>query len=163
MAQNFFTKCDGIIICFDIADKKTFENLDIWVNYINQYVEIKENYEDNINKKNNKNDDEEKEEEEEKEENDEQFKPVIVLVGTKSDLKNEDKVSMDEIQKYSKALKSEYFETSVKINKGVEDLFFFMAKELFDKKKIISQNKGFRLIIDKNGEEGQSKSKVVCC
>ena len=34
IAQNFFTNCDGIILCFDTTDKKTFENLESWINYI---------------------------------------------------------------------------------------------------------------------------------
>ena len=170
IAQSFFTKCHGIILCFDTTDIKTFEHLDSWINYINEYVEIKDNYEDNFNKKKEKSGEDEEEEEEEKEEenewiDDEQFKPIIILAGTKSDLKDVDSESLplEEIKKFAKKLNCEYFETSAKSNNGVEDLFFFMAKELFDKKLPVSQNNGFSLAFDKNGEEGQSKSKVVCC
>ena len=167
IAQNFFTNCDGIILCFDTTDKKTFENLESWINYINEYIEIKDNYFDNNNKnKKEKNEEEEKEEEEEEENewmDDEQFKPIIILAGTKSDLKTEAIISNEEIKKLSKIIKCEYFETSAKNQNGVEDLFFFMAKELFDKKIAVNPNKGFKLGVDRNMEESQSNSKIACC
>lgn len=168
IAQSFFTNCDGIILCFDTTDKKTFENLYGWVDYISDYIDIKEDIEEKSDKKKSKNTDEEGEEEEEEENDwikDEQFKPIIVLAGTKSDLKEGFIVSMEEVKKFTKILKCEYFETSAKNKNGVEDLFFFMAKELFDKKIVVNPNKGFKLreSIDKNGNEGQSNSKVVCC
>ena len=40
IAQNYFTNCDGIILCFDNTDKNTFNNLYGWINYINNYVKI---------------------------------------------------------------------------------------------------------------------------
>ena len=43
---------------------------------------------------------------------------------------------MEEVRKLANILKCEYFETSAKNKNGVEDLFFYMAKELFDKKKL---------------------------
>ena len=168
IAQSFFTNCDGIILCFDTTDKKTFENLENWINYINEYIEIKDNYFDNNkNKKKDKNEKEEEKEEEEEEEkewmDDEQFKPIIILAGTKSDLKTEDIITNEEIKRLCKIIKCEYFETSAKENNGVEDLFFFMAKELFDKKIIVTPTKGFKLGIDRSEEEAQSNSKVRCC
>lgn len=166
IAQSFFTNCDGIILCFDTTDKKTFENLYGWIDYINDYIEIKDDIDEKNEKKKNKDEEEGEEEEEEIDWiNDEQFKPVIVLAGTKSDLKEGFIVPMEEVKKFTKILKCEYFETSSKNNNGVEDLFFFMAKELFDKKIAVNPNKGFKLGegIDKNGNEGQSNSKVVCC
>ena len=166
IAQNFFTNCDGIILCFDTTDKKTFENLESWINYINEYIEIKDNYTDNNhnnNKKKDKNEEEEEEEEEKEWMDDDQFKPIIILAGTKSDLKTEEIITNEEIKRFTKIIKCEYFETSAKNKNGVEDLFFFMAKELFDKKITVTPNKGFKLGFDRNAEEGQSTSKIGCC
>lgn len=165
IAQSFFTNCDGIILCFDTTDKKTFENLESWINYINEYIEIKDAYFDNNHNNNKKKEKNEEEEEEEEKEwmDDEQFKPIIILAGTKSDLKNEEIITNEEIENFCKIIKCEYFETSAKNQNGVEDLFFFMAKELFDKKITVSPSKGFKLGYDKNEEEGQSNSKVGCC
>ena len=164
LAQRFFTNCDGIILCFDMSNKKTFDNLYGWVDYINDYIEIK----DNIDEKSDKKEKNEEEDDDYKDKDwidDEQFKPIIVLAGTKSDLVMESIVYMEEVKKFSKILKCEYFETSAKNKNGVEDLFFYMAKELFDKKIAVSPNKGFKLGFgtDKNGNEGQSNSKIGCC
>ena len=163
IAQSFFTNCDGIILCFDITDYKTFENLIGWIDYINEYIDIKDNYD---NKKANINDNEDEEEEKEEKDwiDDNQFKPIIALAGTKSDLKDNYNVKNEDVCKITKYLKCEYFETSAKNGYGVEDLFFFMAKELFEK-KIVAEHciKGFKLRIDRNKDEGQSNSKGGCC
>ena len=159
IAHSYFTNCDGIILCFDTTDNKTFENLNGWVNYINEYIEITDNdcedTKDKINKNKYKSEVEDEEEEIEEDENewidDDQFKPIIVLAGTKCDLKNDQSVSIEERRKFLKTIKCEYFETSAKDGEGVEDLFFYMAKELFDKKIVINQNKnGFKLRIENN-------------
>ena len=170
IAQSFFTNCDGIILCFDTTDSKTFENLNGWIDYINEYIEIKDNCDENSNNKKNENtnNEEEEEENEEKESkdwiDDEQFKPIIALTGTKTDLINNKNVSIDDVKQYTNYLKCEYFETSAKDGYGVDDLFFFMAKELFEKKIVVDQNnRGFKLGFDKHKDDGQSNSKVKCC
>ena len=158
IAHNLFTKCDGIILCFDISNSKNFENLDNWINYINEYVDIKDN-----GKKKDKEEEEEEEEEEEKEWiDDEEFKPILVLAGTKSDLRKENHVTIEKIRELCMTLKCEYFETSAKNGNGVDDLFFYMAKELFDKKIVIDKNKkGFKLGKEKYDKD-QSRSKGCC-
>lgn len=173
IAQSFFTNCDGIILCFDTTDIKTFENLNSWVDYINDYIDIKDNNYDGSTEKNikkkSKDEEEDDEEEEENEEDkewidDEQFKPSLVLTGTKSDLRENQVVLMEDIKKFTKNLKCEYFETSAKNGNGVEDLFFYMAKDLFEKKIVVNKNKkGFKLAMDKSGYEGESNSNAECC
>lgn len=173
IAQSFFTNCDGIILCFDTTDIKTFENLNNWVDYINDYIDIKDNNYDGSTEKNikkkSKDEEEDDEEEEENEEDkewidDEQFKPSLVLTGTKSDLRENQVVLMEDIKKLTKNLKCEYFETSAKNGNGVEDLFFYMAKDLFEKKIVVNKNKkGFKLAMDKSGYEGESNSNAECC
>ena len=168
IAKNYFTNCDGIILCFDITDIKTFNNLNNWINYINDYVKIIENKED------------EEEEEEEIEDNkvvikwlddNEKEKPIIVLTGTKSDTEGE-KVDTEEIDKLKNNLKCKYFETSSKNGDGIENLFLFIAKELFKKNQNKNHSKrkgGFKLKNkrindeDENAEnDGYSQSKLQC-
>ena len=178
IAKNYFTNCDGIILCFDITDIQTFNNLSNWINYINNYVEILDTKNDIEENKENV----EKEEEEiEDEENrivikwfdDEQYKPTLVLTGTKSDIEKE-KVNLEEIDKLKKYLNCEFFETSSKNGDGIDDLFFYIAKELFEKKVKTNDNNnkkgGFKLenkrineeYEDKDGD-GFSQSKLSCC
>lgn len=167
IAQNFFTNSDGIILCFDITNNKSFQNLDSWINYINEYVEIKDDNNNKIKKKDNNNNEDEEEENEEEEKDwidDDQFKPIIILSGTKSDLIDNKNVSIEDIKELNNIIKCEYFLTSAKNGNGVEDLFFFMAKELFDKKTVIDKNKkGFKLRSDKYGSDDQCHSKARCC
>ena len=80
---------------------------------------------------------------------------------------------MEDITKLKEYLKCEYFETSSKNGDGVDDLFFFLAKELFVKiiNKNENDNKGKfklenkRFNEDDEGEiyEGISRSKISCC
>ena len=39
MTQNFFRKSDGILICFDMNNKKTFDNVCVWVETLNKFCE----------------------------------------------------------------------------------------------------------------------------
>ena len=175
IARNYFTNCDGIILCFDNTNKTTFDDLNIWINYINNYVKILDDKEPIFEEKS----DEEEEEDEEDNKNviikwidDDKIKPIIVLTGTKSDI-GEKQVNMEDIAKLKEYLKCEYFETSSKNGDGVDDLFFFLAKELFVKiiNKNENDNKGKfklenkRFNEDDEGEiyEGISRSKISCC
>ena len=171
IAQNYFANCDGILLCFDISDNNTFNNLYSWINYINDYVKIIENNDAIEDKK----ETQEEEEDENKLEkvaikwfNDEQKRPVIVLAGTKSDLE-EKKVNNEDIEKLKNYLNCEYFETSSKNGNGVDDLFFYMAKELFEKIDLNKNKKegGFKLenkrIDEEEENEGNCKSKIPCC
>ena len=151
------------------------DQLNIWINYINNYVKILDDKEPIFEEKN------EEEEEEDEEDNkkviikwidDDKIKPIIVLTGTKSDI-GEKQVNMEDIAKLKEYLKCEYFETSSKNGDGVDDLFFFLAKELFVKiiNKNENDNKGKfklenkRFNEDDEGEiyEGISRSKISCC
>lgn len=176
IAKNYFTNCDGIVLCFDSSDKKTYNNLYDWIKYINNYVKILDKDDDNLEEKETQ-DEKEKEEEEEFEEEEkvkeeikwfeeENMRPIIALTGTKSDIE-EKEVNNKDIDKLKKYLDCEYFETSSKDGKGIEDLFFYMAKELFEKIDVNKNKKGnsFRLTnkrIDEE-DEGFSTSKLVCC
>ena len=148
--------------------------MDYFSNYINNYVKI-------IEKENKI--DENKEIEEEEEEDEEVGKkivikwfekkqikgPIIVLAGTKADLE-EKKVNEEDIDKLKKYLNCEYFETSSKDGNGIEDLFFFLAKELLEKigKNINKEESGFklenkRLNYYENNDEDNCNSKLPCC
>ena len=172
IAQNYFTNCDGIILCFDNSDKNTFKNLYDWINYINNFIQI-------IEKENKVEENKENEEEEEEgnkivikwfeKEKEKITRPIIVLTGTKSDIENKE-INEEDIDKLKKYLNCEYFETSSKDGNGVEDLFFFLAKELFEKigKNINKEESGFKLENKRfnyyeNNDEDNCNSKLPCC
>ena len=84
------------------------------------------------------------------------------------------KRKLEEIDKLKKYLNCEFFETSSKNGDGIDDLFFYIAKELFEKKVKTNDNNnkkgGFKLenkrineeYEDKDGD-GFSQSKLSCC
>lgn len=57
----------------------------------------------------------------------------IVLVGTKSDLIDEKRVTDFQIKQFAEKLKLEYMETSAKKNTNVHDLFYHMTQKVFTK------------------------------
>ena len=66
-----------------------------------------------------------------KKEVDSQVKGVKALVvGNKMDLDKERMVSREEGEEFAKKFLADYMETSVKLNKGVDDTFTVMAKSL---------------------------------
>jgi len=69
--SSYFNKCDIIIFTYDTTNKKTFENLINWIDYIEEY-----NNEDISN-------------------------IVKILVGTKSDLENERQISDKEVKNFA--------------------------------------------------------------
>lgn len=179
IAKNYFSNCDGIILCYNVNDIKTFNNIYTWINYINDFIEILEKKEEEkvIENKEKKEIEEEEDEDDDKKVvikwfGEDKLKPVIVLAGTKSDIgKNEIKV--EDINKLKNYLNCEFFETSAKDGSGVDDLFFYIAKELFDKKgninKIKRKRSGFKLENKRFNEdddgkyEGICNSKIQCC
>ena len=64
-------------------------------------------------------------------------KPLYFLVGSKSDLENERKISYEEGQELANKEKMDFFiEVSAKLNFNISELFFVASKMLFKKKKI---------------------------
>lgn len=58
------------------------------------------------------------------------YSPVVVLLGNKSDLKDQQKVAEEELQKTATKLNAIYFLTSAKTGENVEDAFLKLGNEL---------------------------------
>ena len=98
----------------------------------------------------------------------------LILIGNKSDLINERKVSREEIMKYCQKNNFNYIETSVRSNSNIETIFKEVAFQLYEGIKVKNQeNKkndlkeyeigGFRNIkIDNNNNENNKKKKYCC-
>jgi len=61
--------------------------------------------------------------------------PVTVIVGNKSDLKNQAKVKSEDAAAYAKAHNMLFFETSAKLNYNVEEAFRFVVEDIVHKMK----------------------------
>ena len=87
--------------------------------------------------------------------------PLIVLIGTKKDLRNERTVYYDTIIKFSSERNFKYFETSSKQNDGIYYIFDYIADILVDKFPEKEKDKN---IIQMNNENNiMHKNNINCC
>lgn len=139
--QSYLTNCHGIVLCFDITNKKSFESLNKWVEMIHAYMREKRResfYEKNNNEYIDNNDNNNKISKSRnnskidfKSANKNKF--CFSLVGNKKDLEIEREVDYEDGEKFAEKLGCEYYETSAKNGKGVNDMFFDLAKDLYEK------------------------------
>lgn len=96
ITKTYYKGSQVIIICFDLTNRNTFDNVDSW---------LEEIYGENLSN------------------------PIIVLVGTKSDLQSTIAISKEEGIKKAAQLKLQgYFETSSKTSIGIDDMFLSIIK-----------------------------------
>lgn len=184
IARSYFTNCQGIIICYDITNRKSFNTLDFWIDLINEYVQIgsgtkdttasqEKEIEKNVKDKDDSLGDNIFEWDEENEEDfkdDNKMSTFFALVGNKLDLEKNRQVAYEEGKKYAEKIGCEFYETSAKTGEGVEDMFFDFAKDLFAKISFdtdeykYSINNTFMLKA-KNKQKNQQirKNGSVCC
>ncbi|XP_022916403.1 ras-related protein Rab-21 [Onthophagus taurus] len=56
----------------------------------------------------------------------------LVIVGNKTDLEKERHVNFEEAENYAKAVGALHFQTSAKLNEGIEDVFLALAKKMLE-------------------------------
>ena len=64
----------------------------------------------------------------------------LILVGNKCDLANERKVSYEEGENYAKNLNIKFFEASARDGTNVNELFFYLANEIYQDNKLKGNN-----------------------
>ena len=64
----------------------------------------------------------------------------FILVGNKCDLANERKVSYEEGENYAKNLNIKFFEASARDGTNVNELFFYLANEIYQDNKLKGKN-----------------------
>ena len=90
----------GIVVVFDVTVRKSFENIDSWLE------EIKNNF----------------------------TNPSLVLFGNKVDMDKEKwEVTKEEVEQYAKKMNLQYFETSAKTKKGLNEGFSYIVNESYNK------------------------------
>ena len=136
LPRKYYRNVDGVLLFFDINDKKSFEDVSMWMNEINENSGITKE-EKNIDSK--KND------------------LIIYLIGNKIDLmeNTEKKVTKQEIDMLINQLGIKYYEISCRWNLNIEEV---MARIVLDCiKKVKNKSNNFELTnVTKN-----KKSK--CC
>ena len=107
IANSYLKNAQAILLCFDISDKKSFDELGtFWQSFITEYFSLGK----------------------------EQNKICLVyLVGTKQDLEQQRAVSKDEALNFIKQFENgEYFETSALTGYNVEEVFQELTLKLIE-------------------------------
>ena len=62
----------------------------------------------------------------------EPHKPIFILVGNKSDQQNARQVSSNDARKFANSKDIDYMETSAKSSRGIDDVFYLLAKRIYE-------------------------------
>ena len=82
----------------------------------------------------------------------------IILVGNKNDLHSERHVSIEEGENYAKKLNIKFFEACAKEGTNVNELFYYLAKEIYQDNKLKGQDNKNRIKIKL---ENKKKKKCI--
>jgi len=100
MRRHFYQGTEGVILIFDLTNRKTFDSLPAWCTDLEKNIFPK------------------------------QKELVGFILGNKEDLGDERKVSAEEAKKIAKQFNLEYIETSAKTGKNVEESFKKLSEAL---------------------------------
>ena len=82
----------------------------------------------------------------------------LILIGNKTDLKDQRKVSVEEAQKYAEQYNIEYYEVSALKNVGIIEMMEFFIKKCYNN---IKEKNNYSITISKDGMNYYSKKN--CC
>ena len=137
LPRKYYRNADGVLLFFDINDKKSFEEVSDWIKEINEYcIKIEEGEE--IEKK-----------------------VIIYLIGNKIDLFDEkkEKIIKEEIEEFVNQTKIKYYEISCKWNLNIEEV---MARIILDCYKAIKSTNEPKGNFELTGD-GKPIKKEQCC
>jgi small GTP-binding protein len=126
ITSQYYNGADGIILIFDITNKKSFEKISFWIQDLSNKIDL-----DNT---------------------------CLILIGNKTDLKDQRKVSVEEAQKYAAQYNIEYYEVSALKNVGIIEMMEFFIKKCYNNMK---EKNNYSITISKDGMNYYSKKK--CC
>ena len=167
MPKTYYRNVDGILLLFNINDKSTFDDVNNWMDDVNENIDTAEGEEkdvviyllgNKIDLKENDDDEDKKEEEKKEEEKKEEEKEKEEEKKEEEEEKKE-KVTRKEIEELADKLKVKYYDISCKWNLNVDEV---MARIVLDCiKKERDRRKTF--VINNEGTKNQTKKRGGCC
>ena len=98
IAKSYLNNSQGILLCFDISNRKSFEELNnFWISFIEEYIEVGKQKKEKIS--------------------------LVFLVGNKKDLSDKREISIEEAQRFAETFHGKYYETSSLTGEGIHLLF----------------------------------------
>ena len=89
-----------------------------------------------------------------------------MLVGNKIDLEDDRKVSQEEAKALADMHKMQYFETSAKLNKNIDELMHYLMEQVYRKMFIEGSEKQIQSVVLKNKKDDPkngAKKNGKCC
>ncbi|XP_076878413.1 ras-related protein Rab-21-like [Brachyhypopomus gauderio] len=98
----------------------------------------------------------------------------LCIVGNKTDLDKDRNVSTEDVERYADAVGAKHYQTSAKLNTGIEELFLSLCKRMMEVSVVEDRARmnndpcsGFTRrtlqIVDSDGEESRSAPSGSCC
>lgn len=98
IAKSYLNNSQGMLLCFDISNRKSFEELNnFWITFIEEYIEVGKQKKEKIS--------------------------VVFLVGNKKDLSDKREISVKEARQFAETFHGKYYETSSLTGEGINLLF----------------------------------------
>lgn len=133
ITKSYYHGSHGIVIVYDITDRKTFDKVRDWMEQIQQA---------DVN---------------------EETCYCKILIGNKSDLSESREVSIQEGEQLAREYDIPFMETSAKDSLNVDNLFYTMATEMKDKAGVkTSQNTETNSSYQLKGTSVEGKKKCSC-
>lgn len=124
----YYRDASAALVCYDICNAKTFDRVSAWIDDFRKSAE----------------------------QNDTSKNPLVVLVGTKSDLAAAGKreIELEVAQLFAKEENLVHFETSAKLNENVTEAFLAVASHIVKETKAMEAEKDLRIAASNNGMNG---------
>ncbi|KAL8575544.1 Ras-related protein Rab-21 [Nucella lapillus] len=95
---------------------------------------------------------------------------VLCIVGNKIDLEKDRHVTVQEAEAYAASVNARHYDSSAKLNRGVEELFLDLSKGMMEKSDGTlsrpghsgSRNRRNVVVVSDDSEESPTKSKTCC-
>ena len=178
MPKTYYRNVDGILLLFDINDKSTFEDVNNWMDDVNENIDtaegeerdviiyllgnkidLKENDDDEDKKEEDKKEEEKKEEEkkEEEKEKEEEKKEE------EEEEEKKEKVTRKEIEELADKLKVKYYDISCKWNLNVDEVMARIVLDCIKKEKEKEKEKRKTFAITNERTKTQTNKRGGCC
>ena len=149
LPTSLYRKVDGMLLLFDVTDKKSFQDVEGWIKSVREFKGLNEK---DISKKANN--------------------EVLSLVGNKTDLLENRKISKEDAKKLASKFNLSYHETSCKDGINIYEIICKLIIDTFPYRKICkgkdiedNKNGGDNIVLDPNNHNNNKipeKGKRCC-